>query len=141
MTEVKFFFNVDNRLAFAGKLCKAALDQKKRLVVYVPDEATAGEFDRLLWSMNPVSFIPHVRAEHAYAKVTPVIFANAASELPHHEALLNLSDEPPPYFTRFEHLREIVSLNDEDRAKARERLKFYKARGFEVMIQDMAKAA
>jgi DNA polymerase-3 subunit chi len=141
VTEIKFFFNVENRLALACKLCKSALEQKKKLVVYVPEDAVALEFDRLLWGMYPLSFIPHVRAEHAYAKVTPVIFANAQSELPHHAALLNLSRETPPYFTRFEQLREIVTTDENDRAAARERLKFYKSRGFEVTIQDMAPVA
>ncbi len=140
MTEVKFFFNVDHRLQFACKLSKAAMDQGKRLIVYAPEEARAMEFDRLLWAYSPLSFVPHVRADHALAKETPIVIAHAESALPHHDALLNLADDPPPYFTRFEYLREVVSTDEEDRAKARERLKFYKARGFEIQIQDMAAA-
>jgi DNA polymerase III subunit chi len=137
MTEVKFFTYVDHRLQFACKLSKAAIDQGKRLVIYAPDEARASEFDRLLWSFSALSFVPHVRADHALAAATPVVIANDASELPHHDALLNLGDEPPTFFSRFEFLREVVSNDDDDRAKARERLKFYKSRGFEVQIQDM----
>lgn len=140
MTEVKFFFNVDNRLNFACKLSKAALDQGKKLVVYAPDEARAAEFDRLLWSFTQLSFVPHVRADHALAKATPIVIANATSALPHHDAILNLDDDPPPYFTRFEYLREVVSTDDDDRAKARERQKFYKSRGFEIQNQDMSQA-
>jgi len=140
MTEVKFFFNVDSRLGFACKLSKAAMDQGKKLIVYAPDEARASEFDRLLWSYSQLSFVPHVRADHALAKATPIVIANANSELPHHDALLNLSDEPPPYFTRFEFLREVVSTDDDDRAQGRERLKFYKSRGFAIQTQDMSPA-
>jgi len=140
MTEVKFFFNVDSRLGFACKLSKAAMDQGKKLIVYAPDEARASEFDRLLWSYSQLSFVPHVRADHALAKATPIVIANANSELPHHDALLNLADEPPPYFTRFEFLREVVSTDDDDRAKGRERLKFYKSRGFAIQTQDMSPA-
>ena len=140
MTEVKFFFNVESRLGFACKLSKAAMDQGKKLIVYAPDEARASEFDRLLWSYSPLSFVPHVRADHALAKATPIVIANASSDLPHHDALLNLSDEPPPYFTRFEFLREVVSTDDDDRARGRERLKFYKSRGFAIQTQDMGTA-
>ena len=140
MTEVKFFFNVESRLGFACKLSKAAMDQGKKLIVYAPDEARASEFDRLLWSYSPLSFVPHVRADHALAKATPIVIANASSDLPHHDALLNLSDEPPPYFTRFEFLREVVSTDDDDRARGRERLKFYKSRGFAILTQDMSTA-
>jgi DNA polymerase III subunit chi len=141
MTEVKFFFNVEHKLAFACKLAKAAMEQGKRLIVFAPEESTANEFDRLLWTFSPLSFVPHVRAEHALAGETPIVIAHAESKLPHHDALLNLGNEPPPFFTRFEQLREVVSTHDEDRACARERLKFYKARGFDIINQDMAAKA
>ena len=138
MTEVKFFFNVGHKLRFGCKLAKKAHDSGKRLIVYAPDEATADEFDRLLWTFSALSFVPHVRAGHALASATPVVIADAASDLPHHDALLNLGDEPPPYFTRFEFLREVVGVESDDRAKARERSKFYKARGFPIENIDMA---
>jgi DNA polymerase III subunit chi len=54
---------------------------------------------------------------------------------------LNLADEPPPFFSRFEFLREVVSQDEADRAMARERVRFYKSRGFEVSNQDMGQAA
>lgn len=137
MTEVKFFFNVDNKLAFACRLAKRAHDEGRRLIVYAPQPSLANEFDRQLWSFSQLSFVPHVQAGHALAGETPIVIAQNDEALPHHEALLNLSDEPPPFFTRFEHLREIVSMDDEDRAKARERLKFYKSRGFDIQNHDM----
>lgn len=137
MTEVKFFFNAPHRLQFACKWAKSAVDSGKRLVVFAPDEATASEFDRLLWTYSPLAFVPHVRAEHALAKETPVVIALADSVLPHHETLLNLSNEPPPFFSRFEYLREIVSQEAEDRNIARNRFKFYKDRGFDVQTQDL----
>jgi DNA polymerase III subunit chi len=138
MTEVKFFFNVDSRITYACKLAKKAIEGGKRLVVYAPDVGIAADFDRALWTFSPLSFVPHVRAEHALASETPVVIANAESNLPHHDAILNLGDDPPPYFTRFEFLREVVSTDAEDRGRARERLKFYKSRGFNVLTLDMA---
>ena len=137
MTEVKFYFNVDNKLDYACKLAKKAFDGGLKLVIYTPDAAVANAFDRHLWSFAQLSFVPHVRATHALAGETPIIIATDDSALPHHEALLNLGDEPPPFFSRFEHLREIVSMDDDDRSRARERSKFYKSRGFEVLNQDM----
>ena len=137
MTEVKFFFNVDHKLNFACKLAKKAFEDGRKLVVYAPDAACASEFDRLLWTFSQLSFVPHVRAEHVLASATPIIIATNDQALPHHDALLNLGNEPPPFFSRFEHLREIVSMDDEDRGYARERLKFYKSRGFNILNHDM----
>jgi DNA polymerase III subunit chi len=137
MTEVKFFFNVDNKLGFACKLAKRAFDEGRKLIVYTADPRRAEEFDRLLWTFSPLSFVPHVRAQHALAAETPIVIANDDSALPHHDALLNLDDVPPPFFSRFEHLREVVSMDDEDRHLARERVRFYKARGFDIENVDM----
>jgi DNA polymerase-3 subunit chi len=137
MTEVKFFFNVESKLGFACKLAKKAYDGGRKLVVFTPDAAVADEFDRQLWTFSQLSFVPHVRAGHALAAVTPIIITVDDSGLPHHEALLNLGDEPPPFFSRFEQLREIVTTDEADRGRARERSKFYKARGFDVQNQDV----
>ena len=137
MTEVKFYFNVDNKLDYACKLAKKAFDAGLKLVIYTPNAGLAEAFDRQLWTFSQLSFVPHVRATHALAGETPIIIATDDSALPHHEALLNLGDEPPPFFSRFEHLREIVSMEEDDRGRARERLKFYKSRGFDIQNHDM----
>ena len=137
MTEIKFFFNVDNKMNFACKLAKKAFDGGRRLVVYAPTPALADEFDRALWTFSQLSFVPHVKAGHVLAAETPIIIAQDEGELPHHEALLNLGDEPPSFFSRFSALREVVRADDADRARGRERARFYKSRGFDVTHQDV----
>jgi len=137
MTEVKFFFNVDHKLGYACKLAKKAFEGGRKLIVYTPDPGVADEFDRLLWTFSQLSFVPHVRAGHALTAETPIVIAADDSALPHHDALLNLGDEPPPFFTRFEQLREVVGLDEDDRLKARARHKFYQSRGFAIQTLDM----
>jgi DNA polymerase-3 subunit chi len=134
------FFNVPDKLAFACRLAKRAVEEGKRLIVYTPSSESADNFDRLLWTFQQLSFVPHVRAGHVLSAETPIVIANSETGLTHHEALLNLSDEPPQFFSRFEYLREIVTTDELDRGKARERARFYKSRGFEVQPVDMAKA-
>jgi len=137
VTEIKFFFNVDDKLTFACKLAKKAYEGGRKLVVYAPTPSWADEFDRTLWTFSPLSFVPHVKANHALAAETPIIIAHDDAGLAHHEALLNLGDDPPPFFSRFSALREVVLADDNDRARARERARFYKSRGFEVTHQDV----
>jgi DNA polymerase III subunit chi len=141
MTEVKFFYNVKDKLHFACKLAKRAADDGRRLIVFAPAPALAEEVDRMLWTFSQLSFVPHVRSGHALAAETPIVIAENESGLIHHEALLNLGDEPPAFFSRFELLREIVSQDEEDKRLARERAKFYKSRGFEIVNQDVTKPA
>lgn len=137
MTEIKFFFNVDDKMGFACKWVKKAFEDGRKLIVYAPSGRLADDFDRRLWDFSQLSFVPHVKASHPLAAETPIIIADDEGDLPHHEVLLNLADDPPPFFSRFDILREIVSSDDEDRARARERTRFYKSRGFEVTHQDM----
>ena len=137
MTEIKFFFNVDNKLQFACKLAKRACDEGRKMIVYAPSPKLAEEFDRLLWTFSQLSFVPHVKAGHALAAETPIVIASDDTGLTHHQALLNIGDDPPPFFSRFDALREIVSSDADDRASARDRAKFYKSRGFEVLNQDV----
>jgi DNA polymerase-3 subunit chi len=139
MTEVKFYFNVDDKLHFACKLAKKAADESRRLIVYTPDHGVAEQFDRTLWTFTPLAFVPHVRAGNALATETPVVIAHDEAGLTHHEALLNLGDEPPVFFSRFELLREIVTRDENDKLRARERAKFYKSRGFAVTHQDVSR--
>lgn len=141
MTEVKFFYNVKDKLHFACKLAKRAADEGRRLIVFAPAPALAEEVDRMLWTFSQLSFVPHVRSGHALAAETPIVIAQDEAGLVHHEALLNLGDEPPVFFSRFEQLREIVSQDQEDKRLARERAKFYKSRGFEIVNQDVSKPA
>ena len=138
MTEIKFFFNVDNKMAFACKLAKKAYDGGRKLVVYAPTPKLADDFDRLLWTFSQLSFVPHVKASHVLAAESPIVIAHDDSGLAHHEALLNLGNEPPHFFSRFDQLREVVSTDEDDRGFARERSKFYKSRGFEIVHEDMA---
>jgi DNA polymerase-3 subunit chi len=57
----------------------------------------------------------------------------------HDEVLLNLRPEWPPFFSRFQRLIEIVSLDERDRVDARERFRFYRERGSEIRTHDLSK--
>jgi DNA polymerase III subunit chi len=137
MTEIKFFFNVDNKIPFACRLAKRAYEDGRKLIIYAASSKLTDEFDRLLWTLAPLSFVPHVKAAHPLATQTAIVLANDESGLTHHDSLINLGDDPPPFFSRFEALREVVSSHADDRDRARERLKFYKSRGFQIQTHDM----
>ncbi len=140
MTEIKFFFNSPNKVNTACQLAKRAYDGGKKLVLYAPDTNIAEELDRALWTISATSFLPHVFANSPHATATPILIAienSPDATFAHMEALVNLSDEAPPFFSRFDFLREVVSADLDDRARARERLKFYKSRGFEINTLDL----
>jgi DNA polymerase-3 subunit chi len=54
--------------------------------------------------------------------------------------MLNLHEESPPAFSRFERLIEVVGRDDEDRQRARNRFRFYRDRGYEIHHHDLSKS-
>ena len=64
----------------------------------------------------------------------------APGSLPHHEVLVNLGGGQPPWFASFERLVEVVGSDDDDRAGARERWRFYRERGYALERHDLAAA-
>lgn len=138
MTRIDFYTKVDNKLRFAGKLCAKALAQKLRVNVYAPDSQVAERFDRLLWTDNALSFIPHCRADDPLAAETPVLIHAREGELLDDALLINLDPAWPPFFSRFERVIEIVGTEPEDAAAARGRFRFYRDRGYAMQTHDMS---
>ena len=143
MTQIFFYHNAAERIAAAAALIGKACLQKKSLLVYAPDAEVAGLLDRHLWMHPPGGFIPHVRSDSPLAAETPVLIADTldADDLQsfsHNERLFNLSAEIPPGFARFTSVIEVVGQQDAERLAARERVKFYKDRGYEIKYFDLS---
>jgi DNA polymerase-3 subunit chi len=52
--------------------------------------------------------------------------------------LINLHDAPPPFFSRFERLAEVVGADEAGAAAARERFRFYRERGYELRTHNLS---
>ena len=140
MTQVDFYTHVEDKLATACKLCAKALAAKVRMLVCTPDAQTSERFSRMLWSVPQTSFIPHCSASDRLAAVTPVIIDHGACAPPHQEVLLNLRDELPPAYERFQRVIEIVSTDEDDAQAARERFRHYRAQGFPIQAHELGGA-
>lgn len=138
MTRIQFLHSAPDRLAAAAAWLRQAWQRREPVLVYVPDRGAAEQLDRLLWSQPATAFVPHCAADSALAAETPILLASRLDEPPHDRCLLNLGDELPPGFSRFEDLVEIVSTADADRLPARERFKFYRERGYALEARDIA---
>lgn len=137
MTRIDFYRYAEDKLRFACRLAARAFDKSSRLVVFTPDAALLRRFDEMLWTFQATRFVPHCMAGAAVAPETPIILATSGESLPHHDVLLNLGDEWPPFFATFERLLEIVSTDEADKERARGRYSFYKQRGYELNVHDV----
>lgn len=141
MTQIDFYTHVSNKLQTACIVCKKALSQDLRVMILTPDEETTERVDRILWTHPATGFIPHVRARHRLAAVTPVIVDHDLSGVDRDELLLNLRLDTPEVFSRFQRLVEIVSTEEQDVAAGRQRFRWYRDRGYEVRAHDIRQAA
>jgi DNA polymerase-3 subunit chi len=140
VTRIDFYHYAEDKLRYACRLAAKAADSDSRLVVYSPDAQVLAGFDRLLWTFQSTRFVPHCRATDPIAPETPVILAAGEEALPHHDVLLNLGDERPPFFASFERLLEIVGKDEEDKQRARTRFVFYRKRGYEINVNAIEEA-
>lgn len=138
MTQVFFYHNAVDRLNAVATLIGKAAQQKKALMVYAPEKELADALDRQLWIQQATSFVPHVRMDSPLASETPVIIADKLDTVLQNERLFNLSSEIPPGFSRFTSLIEVVGKEESERLAGRERVKFYKDRGYEIKYFDLA---
>lgn len=138
MTTIDFYFNAEDRLQVACRIAGKAASQKKRLLIYAPGGDVAQRIDRMLWTWPAIGFVPHCLSDDTLAPETPVLIsAEAVADSPC-EVLLNLSQDCPPHFERFDRLLEIVSRDEDDRQAGRARFKFYRDRGYAIQSHDLA---
>jgi len=136
VTRIDFYRYAEDKHLYACRLAAKAC-RSTRVVVYSPDAAALERFDRMLWTHPQTGFVPHCDARSPLAGQTPVVLASSGEGLPHHEVLLNLADEWPPFFATFDRLLEIVGSDEADREKSRTRYRFYKDRGYDIRVNDI----
>ena len=137
MTTIDFYTHVDDRLAVAARIVAKAYAAHGTVRVLTTDRMTTDALDRLLWLQTALSFLPHCRMDNALAAETPIWI----DELPEHNGpcavLVNLNAEPPPFFSRFERLAEIVGKGEGHAVAGRERFRFYRERGYELRTHNL----
>ena len=138
MTQVFFYHGAADKIAAACALLSGAYAKKKPMLVFAPEKEVANSVDRMLWTQPALSFVPHCRADSQLAAETPILITDSLETLPQDERLMNLSQIVPPGFSRFQSLIEVVGQADDERAAARDRVKFYKDRGYEVRYFDLS---
>jgi DNA polymerase-3 subunit chi len=138
MTRIDFHLVDADALGYGCRLVRKIYKARQHVVVRCDDPARLKAFDEALWTFSPQDFVPHVMAGDALAAETPVVLTASADALPWHEVLVNLGDRLPEGFARFERLIEVIGADEADRARGRERWRFYRDRGYPLEKHDVA---
>jgi DNA polymerase-3 subunit chi len=130
MTRIDFYeitqsaYNAENLVC---KLCHKAYQSKQNVLLLTADQQQTDRLDRLLWSSEEDSFLPHDQHEPE-GMLTPVLLNHEADPRGDRQLLINLSEEIPLYFAQFERVIELVT--NENKAIARNHYSYYKDRGY-----------
>jgi len=103
-----------------------------RIYIHVPEPRLADHLDRLLWTYEERSFLPHGRAGRVDAALTPILIGSNGDPGEEDQVLINLDPQVPPFLGRFERLCEPVDHDPAIRSAARERFRYYRDRGYEL---------
>lgn len=138
MTQIFFYHGASDKIAAACALLGGAYAKKKPMLVYAPQPEIASQIDRMLWTQPALGFVPHCRSDSPLAAETPILITDSLESIPQDDRLMNLGHDIPPGFSRFTNLIEVVGQSEEDRGAARDRVRHYKDRGYEVRYFDLS---
>ncbi len=120
------------RDGFVCRLIEKAFGLGNDVFVHTPSENEARRLDELLWTFRQGSFVPHeiVTEPGALDDACPVLLGYGAEPQGKRSVLVNLHDEVPVFFSRFERVLEVLGDDDTQRATGRTRYSFYRDRGY-----------
>ena len=140
MTRVDFYILPEEELAarqaFACRLIQKTSRMGHKVYVHCADEESAINIDTLLWSHQKHSFTPHKLINATGAECTIEIgYGDNPGE--HHDVLLNLSLNIPPFFSRFNRIAEIVVQEQTVLDATRNSYKQYTNKNYPLHRHDM----
>ncbi len=152
MTRIDFYLLDDTSLnagaRFACRLAQKAADGGHQVYVHTNNSDHAQQMDTLMWDYPEHRFLPHsllVQSGSSAAEVSaPLSSVEASTVLIGHgdtarsvgdQVLINLADQIPEFFGRFERVAEIIV--GERRDEGREHYKFYRDCGYPLYHHEM----
>lgn len=167
MTKIDFYVLEEERpkegFLFTCRLIEKIYRQGHRVYVYSENQAQIDKLDQLLWSFKAESFIPHSQhinqtdtltaTEQSLASKAPsaneqplahqaplneVLLGTCPPPSHYHSCLINLSENVPSFFSRFQRLGEVVLNNERRRNISRNNYRFYQQRGYAIDTHKIA---
>ena len=142
MTRVDFYLidpATDGSLdAAVCKLTHKAFRLGHRIYILTPDFTHAQRLDRLLGIFSAGSFIPHGLSPETTEADMPVLIGYDEPPAAYEDVLIQLAPRVPECFSRFRRVAEVVGGGDDDKARARERFRFYRDRGYALQTHNIS---
>ncbi len=134
MTRIDFYVlqpdAAGDRYQLACRIADKARQAGQRVLLHAPVEQEARQLDQLLWTLRDASFVPHGLLGRDDPALNPILIGDGGADSNEHQVLINLSDEVPVFFGRFERLIECIDHDEAVKAGGRERFRYYREHGY-----------
>lgn len=141
MTRVDFYIIEDSReqarQRLACRLAEKAYALDHTIYIHTDDRREAEQLDQLLWTFRDGSFIPHCLQDDKVADQATIVIGHDGEPEEHNQVLINLGNEVPAFFSRFERVAEVIAGDEQARQAGRARFKFYRDRGYELNTHNL----
>lgn len=139
MTRVDFYLlpdvDIDAKYRFACRLALRAIHAGQQVHIRTASEELGAMLDDLMWAYPEDRFVPHSLAPAPDAASAPVRIGNGEPAPGADDVLVNLADDVPEFFARFERVAEVVTAPE--RAGGRARYRHYRERGYPLFHHDL----
>ncbi|MCK5812612.1 MAG: DNA polymerase III subunit chi [Cocleimonas sp.] len=137
MTKINFYAGKSNtlrgRILLACRIVQKAREHKLQVHIHTDGYNTTKQMDEMLWIWNDTSFIPHISditTDLAGTFEEPVSIGSTYPPMTHFDYLINLSNQTPGFFSRYQTVAEIIDQSETILTAGRERYSFYKNKGY-----------
>ena len=137
MTKINFYSGKSNtlrgRLLIACRVVEKARAHKLKVHIHTDGYNMTKQMDEMLWIWKEASFIPHmsdITMDLADKIEEPVTIGSSYPPIGHNDYLINLSNQTPEFFSRYQTMAEIIDQSETILTAGRERYSFYKNKGY-----------
>jgi DNA polymerase-3 subunit chi len=144
VTQVDFYVvtsdSDDARLKLACRIAEKAMRNDKSVFIHTDQAHEAQRLDDVLWTFSAGSFVPHriVTSGDTTDTLEPVLIGTG--ECPVRErcdVMINLGEDVPEFFSRYDRVVEVVDANARRRNAGRARYRYYRDRGYKMATHNI----
>lgn len=114
------------------RLTEKAVGHQHEVYIYTSSQSQSQQLDDLLWQFRSPSFVPHSQVTGADSQNDQVMLGDSAPPESFTGMLINLSSAPVSA-AQFSRVNEIVGPDENSLVAGRERYRYYKAQGVEIV--------
>lgn len=120
----------------ACRLAEKAYRRGASIYMLAADDNMASRLDSQLWEGDESGFLPHDCWPDSADPATRLLLGSEAPPTEHHDVLINLAEDLPLCFSRFDRVLEIIDAAQPHAGRAR--YQFYRERGYPLQTHKIS---